>query len=163
MVYLGCVFIMLISAYLGKEISNKYVIRSKFYRHLKNMCIYFKNNISFTQSKINDLFDSYIKLNEQGFYNETIEFKNYCISFDKNNTKICKMLSFLKNDEVKLIVSHFDQLGNSSQNIEQEKLDVFIKYLDYQLIEKEKKQKEMQGLTYKLCLMVGLVLCIILI
>ena len=79
MVYVGCVLIVILSAIIGKGFSDKYVMRDKFYRHLVNMCLYFKMNIGFNHTKLEQLFDEFENLNNQDFFSETMFLKKICI------------------------------------------------------------------------------------
>ena len=78
MVYVGCILIIIMSAYIGKYISNKYVYKDKFYQFLVGLCVYLKSNIGFNHTKIEQLFDDYIKSYKTEFNNEVNLFKKIC-------------------------------------------------------------------------------------
>ena len=163
MVYVGCILIIIMSAYIGKYISNKYVYKDKFYQFLVGLCVYLKSNIGFNHTKIEQLFDDYIKSYKTEFNNEVNLFKKICLQYDLEVKEISYVLKNINKEEREVIISRVKQIGNNEEKFEMEKLDQFMEYCKYKQKEYENQRKNMQPLCYKLSLAIGSVICILII
>lgn len=160
MIYFGCVLIILLSGYVGKLFADKYVYRDKFYQCLISLCLYFKSNIGFSHTKLEDLFNSYIK--DCGGFNQEIEFfKDVCLGRDMTNKKPCRIFKNINQEERITIISRLKQFGVNEEKFEIEKLDQFMNYCKQKQKEYSEQRKSMQPLSYKISLAIGVVFCIL--
>ena len=60
MTYVMSVSIILISGYIGKRLSEKFIFKDRFYKEMINFTIHLKNNILFGQKKIEEIFEKLI-------------------------------------------------------------------------------------------------------
>lgn len=162
MKYLLMVSIIILSGVVGRKLSKVFVIRDLFFKEMTNLCVFIKNNINFNQSKIEDIFNEYltvcdkenvvaIKCLKQCLINENFE------SLINDNLTFC----FLNKEEKLMLVKFMKGLGLASNDIESYKIDEFLNYLNKVKEEASLKRKKNEGMIYKLSLMVGAVVCIL--
>lgn len=161
MVYVGCIFIVCLSWTIGHMVVKRYVFRDKFFKELISFALYLKNNISFRQIKIKDLFFEYSE-NIKNEFKE--ELKLLIESIEKDNFNNLKSkLYFLKQEEFNVVINFFSELGNASENIEIGKLELFINKLNFLSHSASEVRNKNEGFIYKLSLMIGVVICILII
>ena len=166
MVYVGCLLIVVLSAYLGKSYASKYVMRDKFYRTLNEMCLFFKTNIGFNHTKLEQLYNDFLSQSNNKFSSQLLNLKKLCL--ENSNLQgvvygIKKNLSFIPNEEVDILVSKFSQIGTCAENIELGKLEELINFTSVMQKEYSEQRKILEPLSYKLSVSIGLVISILII
>jgi len=162
MVYVLCVGIVILSGVVGKFIAKSFVLRDGFIKELIHMVTYFKNNISFKQTKVIDLFNDYIKLSE-GKYTQQIKTLSCLVNKNIDAKQYSSQLYFLKKEELAVIIKFFEDIGTSSEEIEVEKVEVFLEYLKNKSKDAESARQKNEGLAYKVSIAIGIVVSILII
>jgi len=161
MVYFGCILIVFLSGCVGRIIANKFVVRDKFFKELIELCLFIKNNISFKNAKVCDLLQEY----SQSVKSDNLDkFKLLLnISGCDLEENIIKEFVFLKKEEKFMIVNFFKNFGNADECAEIDKLENFISNLKSLSNSATINRQRNEGFIYKLSLLIGAVVCILII
>lgn len=134
---------------IGIVIYNYFLYRNRLYKDLIYICVYLKNNISFSKNEINVLLNDCC--------NHIGKISNYSIKNLNSN------ITFLKKDDICNIREFLDSLGKGDVDYEIKNLEYFES--KFKLLESETNEKlQKNGLMYlKLIIGFGLIIGIILI
>ena len=147
---------------VGKIIANKYIIRDLFFKEIKAFVCYIKNNICFSQNKIQNIIEEYLKTTDKKFLNhiELIK-KVLCCEVEDREIKYSKLFWFLNSEEKSSMLKFLLNFGGSNNIVEVEKLTEFIKYLEGKSQEAEKQRVKNAPLTYKISFAIGVMFSMI--
>ena len=155
MVYVVSVLIVCLSGFVGKKMAAVYVFRDKFFKEFNSLLVYFENNIRYSQTKIDEMFDCY-SVDSRAF-KKIKELKNLATEGVVER----KRQLFLKLEEQKEIGEFFKSFGNGNLETELNKIKNLKSFLERRGVEAEEQRKKNEGLIYKLSLMIGVVICIL--
>lgn len=150
---LGC------SALCGKLFARRFEWREKFFVELDNFCMFSKTEISFCQTKIDDIHSKFLNtysVTNKSFFDEMKEIskgKNQDLSFEKQ--------LFLKKQEKEKIVEFAKMLGKTDEKNQILNIEHFLSLVKEWKDEACLKRKQNQPLCYKLSLAVGALICIL--
>ena len=162
MKYFLSILIIGVSGFVGNLFARRYVERDCFYKEMKSMLVYFKSNISFLQMKVAELFDNYMKEKADKNKKKLLRMKDVVLCRDEKRLEY-KDFYFLKKEEREEIESFIKGLGLGSIDSELNKIDIFQKLVERKMEEVSDLRKKNEGLTYKLSLSIGVILCILII
>ena len=160
MIYFVCIGVMVVSAFIGKQITLRIVKRDRFYKDLYEFCGYLKGNIAFFQNKIVDIFDGYIKEYKSDFCGFYTSVKNSFLNNNELDLAI-ENLKIFKTEEKIALKSFLVGLGKNDQSNQVLLIDNFKQYVSKKVDECSSIRKSREGLIYKLSLAVGAVICIL--
>ena len=151
------VFVVFISGVLGYNVSQKYSKRLKFYSVLSGFCDYLVSNLSFFKSTIEESFNQFISVNKCKLQNEL------CSILDviKNNDAGLN-IPYLQTFENEEIERFFKKVGAYSGDVELKRMENFNGWVKKKLLLCEEEKTKKQPLVYKLSIVFGLVVAIIL-
>ena len=151
------VFVVFISGVLGYNVSQKYNKRLKFYSALNGFCDYLVSNLSFFKSTIEESFNQFISVNKCKLQNEL------CSILDviKNNDAGLN-IPYLQTFENEEIERFFKKVGAYSGDVELKRMENFNGWVKKKLLLCEEEKTKKQPLVYKLSIVFGLVVAIIL-
>lgn len=161
MVYIGCVLVVCLSAYIGKCFAKVYVLRDKFYKEFFKFINYLEGEIVFFQKKSKDLIDNYIQIKGDSFSKELYEIKHILIG-EKNSLDF-KMFFYLKKEERMFIEEFLLGFGCKDLSVEVDNIKKIQVELGRKKDEAERLRKCNEGLIYKVCLAMGVVFCILIV
>lgn len=154
-----CIIILFcLIVYVGYGIFCYYKKRQLFYDDLINFVNYLNTEISFLKTDLISIIDrSCNKYHKE--LNDLL--CSYLLNLRKNNNKFSANLKVLSNEENQTLSNFFNSIGRT--NIEEQKVCIAhykSRFSEQKLISEEDKNKN--GLTYfKLCIVVGLGVCIV--
>lgn len=152
------VSILALSAICGKFCVRMMEKRERFYSELENLCLFFKNEIQFLNTKNAVLFDKF--------------FDAYCVS-DVQLFKEMKVLAggemsvafektlYLKKNEKQKIKEFLQNFGKSDQFAMIACIENFLQWTKMLHEESLTKRKQNAPLCYKVCLAIGSALCVL--
>ncbi len=162
MVYVACIGLVCLSAFIGKLITKSFVQRDKFYKEMILFCEYLKNNIGFRQTKLSNLFDDYMAQYPKSS-NSFNYLKEVCLNGEARASKEQSPLYFLKQEEKQAIINFFKSLGKGNSDVELSLINNFKTLIDTKSKDAESFRKTNESLTYKLSLAIGVVICILIV
>ena len=157
MIYIVCVGIVCLSAYIGKILTRALVERDEFFKEINLMLEYFKNNIEYRHCKIAELFKNYKHVT----LNNSVYQKIHDYYFDNKEKRM--KFTFLKAEEKERLNVFFKEFGNGDKNVEVNNIVSLMEYVKNKKIEASEVRKKNEGLIYKVSIAVGVVLSIIII
>lgn len=154
------VTIILLFGFIGYEIKRKYIEQKEFLKFFKSFLDYFYLNISIYKNNISEIINNY--LIQQNNKNA-----KYVKIFQKNNNlyEINKKIinDYIYSDELKLILdSYLNGIGKSDIKSECEKTKAVLKSVDIHLEKTTEDIKSKGDLYFKICLVIGVVVVIVL-
>ena len=157
MIYVISITVVILFGFLGKTITKNIVLRDKFYKELKSMLVHFENSILYKREKIKELFFIYYPKYPELFKDILTGLRDYCL-----NSKDCN-ITFLKLEEGIEIRKFFKDFGCADEECELKKIREFSKYIDNKSLEYSDVRKKNEGVVYKVCLALGVVVCILIV
>jgi len=151
------VFVVFISGVLGYNVSQKYSKRLKFYSVLSCFCDYLVSNLSFFKSTIEDSFNQFISANKYKLQNELCSI----LEVIKNNNAGLN-IPYLQTSENEEVERFFKRVGDYSDDVELKRMENFNGWVKKKLLLCEEEKTKKQPLVYKLSIVFGLVVAIIL-
>ena len=112
--------------------------------------------------KVAELFDNYMKEKADKNKKKLLRMKDVVLCRDEKRLEY-KDFYFLKKEEREEIESFIKGLGLGSIDSELNKIDIFQKLVERKMEEVSDLRKKNEGLTYKLSLSIGVILCILII
>ena len=158
MTYFICVSLICLSAYVGRILTKTMVKRNKILLELDMLLEYFKNNISFSQTKLSDLVKQYEK-----YALDLNLFKSFFVIDESENIKLMFNHGSLKNGEKDLLKAYFSNFGNCDKETELKKLENILAYVKSIKRDSDEYRKKNEALVYKVCVAIGVVLSILII
>ncbi len=154
-VFICCVFI-------GLKISQYYKKRKKFFNSLCSYCDNLKISISYSQEKLNNITQKFIKEQQDEFAKLLKDFEFFIQNkISENEFRNCKELYFLNKDEKEDIMCFFCSLGNMAKDEEIEKIEIStLKFQNYYKKVSD-DYKKFSSLYLKLFIVIGLAVVII--
>lgn len=162
MKYILLVIIVLICSYVGYGISKYYSRRTKFFQGLVLLFEKIKLEINFSQSKLISILTNFVVSNN--------DVKTLMQNFQKsleNNQKLCeenlfKGIKILSQEEKNIIMSYFQSLGkfdvlNQSKQIESEISDLRAFQKNAEI-----EEKKYASLYFKIGIILGLAIALVL-
>lgn len=156
--FVVCLLIVGISAVCGKLLTTSLIKRDKFFLEMLNFCEYIKTNITFSHTKVSNLFDGYIETYNSEFKEIFENFKNF--DDNKNEDNLNKIF-FLKKEEKSQIVNFVKQLGNSNVDMQISHIENFKNFIQNKSTLASDKRKQNAPLCYKVCISVGMIVSIL--
>ena len=152
------VSILALSAVCGKLCARVFEKREKFFMELENMCMFFKNEVGFLNTKNAVLFEKYEKSYEvenKQIFEEMKEISNESINtcFEK--------IYFLKKIEKQKLAEFSKNFGKGDQNSQLANIENFLQEAKRMHDESLQKKKQNAPLCYKVCLAIGTVICVL--
>ena len=149
-----CLVIIASFGYVGYSISKNYYTRYKYLTDFKDFVKYSKLNIRYNTPDISKLV--------QGYNFKSCEFKNDITNYINNKDKNISF-SELTDNELKILNEFFEHNGRYDKQNTLEFLDKIFSELDDIILTLKLDEKQKGVLPFKLSLIFGILLCIILI
>ena len=145
----------------GKMFSSSLVLRDKCFATLENLCEYFKNNLIFSHTKLSDIYANF----NQTYPNE---FNALIVQMSEVGLKNSDQSSFtkyyyLKKEEISQIYNFAKEIGKGDESCALNTIESFRLYCENAHKNASIKRSQNQGLYYKLCVAVGMIVCILII
>ena len=141
--------------YIGKELSLDYFKKSKYLLDFTELVNFIMTNINYTNRDIPDILSKY-KFN-------SISLKSNIEEFVKNfDYKEVNLPKFLEYDEKILYSDFFRRIGKSDKTESLNLLKNISKTSDFFYMRQIQNKKQSGVLPFKLCIYIGLALCILL-
>lgn len=137
----------------GKFILRKYIKRDEQISLLIKLTGMLKNNLEFRQKRIEEIFDEFQESNKSDFVTNLKEIVK--------GKPLTKSSCNLKEDEMSEVNNFFSELGDGNSEVEKNKLDGFIFYLNELKEDSKQERKNNEGLINKLSISVGAILAIL--
>ena len=161
LVYVSVVFVLCLSAMAGRLVVKKIILRDEFYKNLKLMLAFFENNLQFVQTKVEVLFDDFLNKCSVKNINSFLFLKEFCVNKGGDFEEVKKHFSFLKKEEINIIVDFFQNFGSYDISSEVNKIKALLSYAEDKSREYSEIRKQNESLIYKVSLAVGAVICIL--
>lgn len=153
-----------ICLFVGFLVSNKYRQRSAFFKALVLVCQKLNVEISFSRERLKNLvgsFDQQTKKSLCGLADNYLAFIEQESPLDKES--LFKNIKFLKEDEKDIIFLFFRSLGRSDVDSQSKELSNFEKRFESLVTSSAEENKKYGKLSFKLGIMAGLLIVIVLI
>lgn len=151
-----CILLICAFLYIGIVITTNLKKRKIFWQEIINFCDILSSNIGFGQKKLNFIIKEFV--DDQAVYSKTFFLQN----IDANKVLMPKNIELEKAEE-KLLVEFFTGIGDKDSNSEVERIKIFRQQfcgIEAGYIE---RCKRFSPLIVKLCLIFGIMVCIVLI
>ena len=161
MIILLILLILTFAVFMGWIISSKYIKRDSFFKSLVSFCDTSSNEINFLHTKLLELID---KESNRGDFSDFLNlFKTFLQTSQKKEEfkeNVSKRFSYLKREEVESLCNFFCSVGG--KDIESELANIKNYKVQFVDIQKEEKKKY-AGLYFKLSILMGVVVSILII
>lgn len=151
-----CILLICAFLYIGIVITNNLKKRKMFWQEIINFCDVLSSNIGFGQKKLKVIINEFA--NDQAVCSKIFFLQN----MDSNKVLMPKNIELEKSEE-KLLGEFFAGIGDKDSNSEVERIKIFRQQfcnIEASYIERCKK---FSPLIVKLCLIFGIMICIVLI
>lgn len=155
--FVVCLLIVGGFAVCGKFLTDGLIKRDKFFLEMTNFCEYLKTNITFTHTKVKELYSGYVETYNSEFKEIFESLKNIEM---KNEEEFYKNI-FLKKEEKKQIVNFAKQLGYSDIDMQISLIENFKNYIQNKSNLASEKRKQNAPLCYKVCIAIGMIVSIL--
>lgn len=150
---------MVSSFLIGYSYKQRFVKEGELLLLIKDYLNYLKTNIVIFKNNIIDINNQYIIMHKNKNANNTkiyLKNNNYIIF---NIEKIKNIIT--NNDVQDVVVNYLEMLGRCEYELERERLNLFLNYIDDELKNNKNNQKEKGNLYFKISLSIGMVLSIL--
>ena len=148
---------------IGFFISNKYKKRLNFFKALVMICQKLNVEISFSRERLKNLVSSFDQKTKDALCGMM---DNYLSFIDKETSleqdSLFKNINFLKEDEKNIVFLFFKSLGRSDVDSQSKELSNFEKRFDELVSSSSEDNKKYGKMSFKLGIMAGLMLVVIL-
>lgn len=153
------ILIIICSWIVGYSYKQRFIKEEKLLLLIKEYLGFLKTNIVLFKNNIIDINNQYIIMHKnKNANNYKIYLKNSGYkTFDIEKIKI----TITKKDAQSIIVNYLETLGQCEYELEKERLDLFLNFINDELKNNKNNQKEKGDLYYKISLSIGIVLSIL--
>lgn len=150
---------MICSWIVGYSYKQRFIEEEKLLLLIKEYLGFLKTNIVLFKNNIIDINNQYIIMHKnKNANNYKIYLKNSSYEiFDIEKIKN----TITKKDVQNVIVNYLETLGRCEYELEKERLDLFLNFINDELNNNKNNQKEKGDLYYKISLSIGIVLSIL--
>lgn len=157
---IGGGLLALIACYIGLLIKRRYRQRYVFFKSASEFAKLLNSELSTLKTPLPDVAKTFLQSRKGEFESLLERWLDMSLSYDKNKDEIFD-ISLLKDDEKRLVSTFFLPLGKSVLGEQISHINNFQKLFEEHACECEKDSKRLGNMYFKLCVLVGLAVLLI--
>lgn len=157
---IGGGLLALVACYIGVLIKRRYRQRYEFFKSASEFVRRLEGELSTLKTPVPTVAKEFLKSKKGEFESMLEKWLNASMAFGKNTQDIFD-ISLLKDEEIRQVSAFFLPLGKSVLNEQIAHIKSFQKLFDERRDECDKESKKLGNMYFKLCVLIGLALLLI--